>query len=61
MILIWEQYSEFPKVNKISITKNQITDTGLKALAENGSKFKNLKEINLGNNQITDQGLKDLA
>lgn len=48
-------------MNKISITKNQITDTGLKALAENGSKFKNLKEINLGNNQITDQGLKDLA
>ena len=48
----------FPNLSTINLTDNQITDAGLRALAEHADKFKNLSWIDLRNNKITDAGLK---
>jgi hypothetical protein len=53
--------TSFPDAITVCLQNIQITDAGLKALAENGHKFQDLQEVSLQNNQITDVGLKALA
>jgi Ran GTPase-activating protein (RanGAP) involved in mRNA processing and transport len=52
---------KFQSLQKVDLSDNQITDQGLKALAENLCKFKSLQTVDLSNNQITDEGVKALA
>ena len=47
----------FPDLKIIELYNNEITDAGLKILAENGHKFPNLQEFWLPRNKITDEGL----
>jgi Ran GTPase-activating protein (RanGAP) involved in mRNA processing and transport len=51
----------FENLQQISLSKNKITDAGLKKLVDIANHLKNLKIINLSCNDITDEGLKFFA